>query len=110
MMNAIIRSPHGRERIDEYVEIGLRTPPDLGVSMLVMDFLAVDRRGALEKFNRPTLVIAAAESGELEAQRDMARRIQGARFETIDNAGHAVFLDQPGRFRELLGEFVRRLP
>ena len=110
MMNAIIRSPQARERIDEYVEIGLRTPPDLGVSMLVMDFLAVDRRGALEKFNRPTLVIAAAGSGELEAQRDMARRIQGAQFETIDNAGHAVFLDQPQKFRELLGDFVKRLP
>ena len=108
MMNAIIRSPQARERIDEYVAIGLRTPPDLGVSMLVMDFVAVDRRPALAKFNRPSLVIAAAESGEINAQREMAAQIKGARFETIRDAGHAVFLDQPDRFHELLADFVQR--
>lgn len=109
MMNAIIRSPQGRARIDEYVEAGLRTPPDLGISMLVMDFIAVDRRPALEKFNRPTLVIAASDAGDVQGQREMARRIKGAQFETIDDAGHAVFLDQPQRFHDLLADFVRRL-
>jgi non-heme chloroperoxidase len=108
MMNAIIRSPQARERIDEYVAIGLRTPPDLGIGMLVMDFVAVDRRPALAKFNRPTLVIAAAESSEVETQREMAAQIKGARFETIKDAGHAVFLDQPDRFHELLADFVQR--
>jgi hypothetical protein len=47
MMNSIIQSPEGRKRIDEYVQIGLRTPPDLGVSMPLMDFIAYDRRAAL---------------------------------------------------------------
>ena len=108
MMNAIILSPQARERVDEYVAIGLRTPPDLGVSMLVMDFVAVDRRPTLAKFNRPTLVIAAAGSDEIDTQREMAAQIKGARFETIKDAGHAVFLDQPERFHELLAEFVRR--
>lgn len=107
MMEAIIRSPAGRAHIDEYVTIGLRTPPDLGISMLIMDFLAVDRRAALESFNRPTLVIAA-QSGDVETQKQMAGRIKGSRFETVENAGHALFLDQPVRFRELLEEFVRQ--
>jgi microsomal epoxide hydrolase len=75
MMNAIIRSPEGRRRIGELVEIGLRTPPDLGIAMLAMDFIARDRRAALAKFNRPTLIIAAAQSDELEAQREMSRAI-----------------------------------
>jgi non-heme chloroperoxidase len=109
MLNAIIQSPDGRKRIDELTRIGLRTPPDLGTSMLLMDFIAFDRRPTLAKFDRPTLVIAAAKSPELEGQRDMARRIQGARFETIDDAGHAVFLDQPRRFHDLLSAFVRQV-
>lgn len=109
MLTAIIRSPQGRERIDELVAIGLATPSDLGISMLMLDFIAVDRRGAMEKFNRPTLVIAAADSGELEAQRDMARRIKDAKLEIIPNAGHAVFLDQPLRFNELLADFLRQV-
>lgn len=94
--------------IDEYVNVGLRTPPDLGISMLVMDLMAYDRRSALAKFNRPTLIIAAAQSSEVEAQREMSRLIKDARFVTIDDAGHAVFLDQPQRFHDLLADFVQR--
>jgi len=106
MMNAIIRSAPGRRRIAEYVEAALRTPPDLGVAMLVADFVAYDRRPALAKFDRPTLVIASTLSPELEAQRRMAEAIRGARFETVADAGHALFLDQPERFNEVLLEFV----
>jgi len=109
MMKAIIRSQDGRKRIDELVKIGLRTPPDLGITMLLMDFIARDRRAALAKFNRPTLIIAAAQSEEIEAQREMSRQIRDARFESIDDAGHAVFLDQPQRFHELLDSFVGQL-
>jgi non-heme chloroperoxidase len=75
--------------------------------MLVMDFIAYDRRPALAKFNRPTLIIAAADSEELEAQRETSRQIKGAQFEIIEDAGHAVFLDQPSRFHDLLAAFVK---
>ncbi|MEO7390608.1 MAG: alpha/beta hydrolase [Ramlibacter sp.] len=109
MMNAIIASPGGKARIDELVELSLRTPPDIGITMLIMDFIAIDRRPALPKFDRPTLVIASAESGELAEMRAMAAQIRDARIETIAQAGHAVFLDQPARFHELLADFVRRV-
>jgi len=108
MLQAIIRSPAGRERIPELVETGLRTPTDLGVAMLLMDFIAYDRRPALQRLDRPTLIIAAADSQELEAQRAMAQAIPGARLEVVENAGHALFLDQPERFRELLTGFIER--
>lgn len=106
MMNAIIRSPEGRKRIDEYVAIGLNTPPDLGIGMLLMDFIAYDRRATLAAFNRPTLVIAASSGEEVAAQRAMAGRIKDAEFKAIDDAGHAVFLDQPQRFGDLLSAFL----
>ena len=109
MMFAIIQSEEGRKRVDEYVRSGLRTPPDIGIAMLMMDFIAYDRRPALAKFNRPTLIVAAAQSPELESQRAMAAQIAGARFATIDDAGHAVFIDQPQRFQELLAGFVATL-
>jgi hypothetical protein len=63
MMSAIIRSPEGRKRIDDYVKIGLRTPPDVGISMLMMDFIAKDRRAALARFNRPALSATASIEG-----------------------------------------------
>jgi microsomal epoxide hydrolase len=109
MMQAIIFSAEGRKHIDAYVAEGLRTPPDLGISMLLMDFIAVDRRPALASFNRPTLIIAAAQSDELDAMRNMSRQIKDARIETIADAGHAVFLDQPERFHDALDSFARQL-
>jgi microsomal epoxide hydrolase len=109
MMNAIIQSPHGRARIDEFVELGMRTPPDIGISMLMNDFVLTDRRPTLAKFDRPTLVVASAQSGELEAQRQMAAQIGNAQIEVVDQAGHAVFIDQPERFRQLLAAFMQRV-
>jgi microsomal epoxide hydrolase len=108
MMNAIIQSPAGKARIDEFVDLGLRTPPDLGIGMLMMDFVLIDRRPALKKFNRPTLVIAA-EGPEAEPQRAMAQQIADAQFETVAQAGHALFLDQPEKFNALLAQFLARL-
>jgi pimeloyl-ACP methyl ester carboxylesterase len=42
-------------------------------------------------------------------QREMSRQIKDAKLEIIDNAGHAVFIDQPQRFRSLLADFVQQL-
>jgi len=109
MMNAIIQTPEGRKQIDALVPISLHTPPDLGITMLLMDFIAVDRRPALAKFNRPTLVIAAASSPELPAQQAMTTAIPNARIETVENAGHAVFIDQPQRFHDLLEKFLHEV-
>ncbi len=106
MMNAIIQSPEGRKQIDALLPISLRTPPDIGITMLLMDFIAVDRRSALQSFRKPTLIIAAAGSAELAAQQAEAKVIPGARFETVEHAGHAVFIDQPQRFHDLLAEFM----
>ena len=109
LFDAIIASPAGKARIPELVELGLRTPPDLGIGMLMTDFLVIDRRPALKKFNRPTLVIAAAGADDLDSQREMAKAIAGARFELLPDAGHAVFLDQPQRFEQLLADFAKGL-
>ncbi len=82
------------------------TPPTIGAAMLVADLYGQDRSGALDAVNIPVLVIAAGNSPEIEAQRAMAARIPGARFEVIDGASHAVFLDQPERFRAVLSSFL----
>jgi microsomal epoxide hydrolase len=108
MFEAIIASPAGRARIPELVETGMKTPPDLGIAMLMSDFILIDRRPALKKFNRPALVIAAASADDLEEQRAMAKEIN-AQFEAVPQAGHAVFLDQPAKFEQLLADFARRL-
>ncbi|PYI87281.1 MAG: hypothetical protein DMF03_13735, partial [Verrucomicrobia bacterium] len=55
-------------------------------------------------------IIASAKSSELSRQQAEAGQISHARFEKIEDAAHAVFLDQPDRFDELVEEFLKELP
>ncbi|HMI41209.1 MAG TPA: alpha/beta hydrolase [Sphingomicrobium sp.] len=109
MFGAIISKPQPAGLVDGLVATGMKTPPSTGVAMLVADLFGTDRTGAIAKIDCPTLVIAAASSPELAVQQAMAKRIRGARFESVDDAAHAVFLDQPERFDALLGGFLAGL-
>ena len=109
MMGAIISKAQPPGLIDSLVATGMKTPPSTGVAMLVADMFGVDRTAALAKIDCPTLVIASNKSPELAGQQAMAKRIRGAKFETVDEAAHAVFLDQPERFDALLTSFLAGL-
>ena len=84
-----------------------RTPPAVGAAMLVSDIFGADRRPALQKIDRPTLVIASASSPLLDAQEQMAESIHGAVFITLPNTRHAVFVDEPKAFDGALTMLLR---
>jgi non-heme chloroperoxidase len=109
MMRAIISKPPSDGAIEELVSTGMKTPADIGVAMLVADMFGVNRRSALQKIDCPTLIIASAKSDELARQQTAANQIPHARFEKIEDAAHAMFIDQPDRFNELLKSFVANL-
>jgi non-heme chloroperoxidase len=108
-MRAIVSKPQSNDAIEEWVTTGLKTPPDIGVAMRIADSFGVDRTPALNKINCPTLSIASAKSGSQASQQAQAKQISGARFEKVEDAAHAVFLDQPDRFDQLLESFVASL-
>lgn len=110
MLKAIIRQPLEPERAEQMVEDLLRTPTALGAAMLVADLYGTDRTAAVPKFTCPTLVIASATSPELDAQSLLAARLPKGRLAVVEGAGHAVFMDQPRRFTELVTGFLRSLP
>jgi pimeloyl-ACP methyl ester carboxylesterase len=109
MMDAIISKPQPDGTIDGLVATGMKTPSSIGTGMLVADLFGVNRTAALKKIDCPTLIIASAKSDELARQQAGAGQIPHARFEKIEDAAHAVFLDQPERFGELLDKFVKDL-
>ncbi|HEU5313017.1 MAG TPA: alpha/beta hydrolase [Candidatus Udaeobacter sp.] len=109
MMRAIISKPQSDGTIDQLVTTGMKTQPDIGVAMLIADMFGGNRTPALKKIDCPTLIIASAKSFELSRQQAAAKQIPHARFEKIDDAAHAVFLDQPDRFHELLKSFIANL-
>jgi microsomal epoxide hydrolase len=109
MMRAIISKPQSDGAIEQLVSTGMKTPPDIGVGMLVADMFGVNRSPALKKIDCPTLIIAAAKSDELPRQEAGANQISHARFEKVEDTAHAVFVDQPDRFDQLLTSFVSKL-
>lgn len=106
MLEAIIQHPRSAAQVDALYADAMRTPVAIGVAMLVADLYGADRTDALTRIDRPLLVVAAASSGELEQQRAMAAAVPGSRFEIVADAGHAVFIDQPQRFDELVASFL----
>lgn len=109
MMQAIFRKPLPPDEMQRMVDGSMRTPTSTGIAMLAMDMFAVDRRPALAKFDKPTMVIAAGTSFELADQQAEAKRMPDARAVVIPNAGHAVFHDQPEAFDRALTGFLAGL-
>lgn len=108
-MRAIVSKPQSNDAVNELITMGLKTPPDIGVAMRIADSFSVNRMPALKKINCPTLIIASAKSSGLARQQAQAKEISDAHFEKIGDAAHAVFLDQPDRFNELVKSFVAKL-
>jgi microsomal epoxide hydrolase len=106
MMGAIIKRPLPPAERDALVAEALKTPTAIGEAMLIADLFGVDRTPALARFDQPTLVIASSSSQELDAQKAMASKLPMGRIEIMENAAHAVFVDQPVQFDRLLSAFL----
>jgi non-heme chloroperoxidase len=107
-VRSLFMKPHPELDIDAAIAHARKTPPNIGLTMLIMDIFGVDRRPALAKIDRPTLVIGSAESSLAEAQKRMADAIPGAEFLLLNGAGHAVFVDEPERFAQALERLLSR--
>jgi 3-oxoadipate enol-lactonase len=103
---------HGEELRDrESVIAGL--PPEYFAAFaeLCDAFLAIDITRHLPEIDAPTLVIVG-ERDILKPRRFseiIAGRIENARLEVVDGAGHAVVIEQPGKIKELVRRFLREL-
>ncbi|UCC51398.1 MAG: alpha/beta hydrolase [Anaerolineaceae bacterium] len=66
-----------------------------------------DYRPAMESVTAPVLIVHAADDFQAEAaSRTYLDVFPHAQFETIADAGHMVFYDQPAQFAEVVSEFL----
>jgi pimeloyl-ACP methyl ester carboxylesterase len=108
MMRAIHLNPLSNSDLNRLVDEALKTPTATGEAMLIADLFGRDRSVAISKFTVPTLVVASARSAELAQQAELAKQLPNARFTVVENAGHALFVDQPERFESVVREFLDR--
>jgi non-heme chloroperoxidase len=106
MVRSIFKQPHPADEMDAVIAQAQHTPPAVGTAMLVADIFGADRRPALQKIDRPTWVIASANSPLLDAQKEMAAAIRGAHLVVVPKVGHAVFVDDPQTFDKTLGDLL----
>jgi microsomal epoxide hydrolase len=110
MMPRMFATTRPASFLQHLVDQALKTPTDTAVAMLCSDLFGMDRRPALARIDRPALVVASGLSSSKERQKEMAGKIEGARYVEVEGAGHALFVDQPERFEGLLQEFLATLP
>jgi len=81
----------------------LKTP--LGAALaLFFDFYTGDRRNALFRVGVPTLLLFTEENRSIGEY--MQSKIKRAKLEIIPEAGHAMFLEKPQSFNQILEAFL----
>lgn len=106
---SFLRDPRRREERAEWRRRLEANPPEAMVRFGRAIFWRDDVRAELARIAAPTLVLA----GELDRAvtparaRDTARRIPGARFETVPGAGHLSTVEKPEWVAARLAEFLR---
>jgi len=109
MVGSLFKRPHPELDLDQLAKATLKTPTSTGVAMLVSDIFGADRRRGLAKLDRPALFIASDSSPFLEAQKQVAASVPGAKLVVLEGTGHAVFIDDRQGFDAALGELLDRL-
>ncbi len=106
-VRGMYKTAQSEDYLQRITRAALRTPTNTALALL-FSLLTIDRRPALSKINKPTLVVVAQGSGPfMKMFEEMQKGIAGSRLVVFEKAGHALFVDQSDRFNTLLDEFLK---
>lgn len=106
-VHAIFRSKRPPEQYRALLEGALRMPLQASIDLLSYPQPREHWRDIAWAFGKPLLYVVtpqfAEQAGNLQKNRP------GTRIEVFEQAGHALFVDEPARFNRLVEDFVRGL-
>lgn len=106
-VHAIFRSRRPDEHYRALLRDALRLPLQASIDLLSYPLPREHWRDIAWAFGKPLLYVVtpqfAAQAGNLQRNRP------GTRIEVFEQAGHALFVDEPQRFNALIEDFVRGL-
>jgi pimeloyl-ACP methyl ester carboxylesterase len=89
----------------ELADASMKTPTGTAVA-LFFDFFSGDRRQALSRIMAPTLIVVA--DGNRAMGEFMQSKIGGSQLEVVPDSGHALFLEKPQAFNQVLEGFLAK--
>jgi non-heme chloroperoxidase len=103
LVRGLFKKPQGEPYLKKLIAASQRTPTDVAEALSVAAVRA-DNRPALNKIDKPTLIVAATipEAARL----DMQRRIKNSTVEAFADTGHAIFVVDAIRFNSVLDHFL----
>jgi non-heme chloroperoxidase len=106
-----VRSMYRRPQPEQYLEsitaASLRTPTNSAVALVAELAMNNDIRPALQKINIPVLAVMTPRN-HLAAELVTAM-VPASHSEIFEDAGHCLFVDEPGRFNILLEAFLGKV-
>jgi microsomal epoxide hydrolase len=92
----------------ELTQQSLRMPTDAAVALLSYPYPREHWRQIVHGFDKP--VLYAVTPRFAEQAKNLKKTRADVTIEIFNDAGHALFADQPQRFNEVLEDFLRSLP
>lgn len=105
-VRSMFRRPPGEAYLDRLTRTALRTPKEAADALLSYAVPRTYWREAVYSVRKPVLYAVTPKFAAQAANLQM--RHPTAETEVFDGAGHALFVDDPGRFNALLDSFLRR--
>jgi len=108
-VRGMYRTPQDSAYLARITRTSLSTPTTTAYTLLASTFATGRRdwRPALDRVDRPLLFVGSAlmrETGDT-----IRAHVHDAQVEIFEQAGHALFVDEPDHFNRVLEEFLRRL-
>lgn len=104
---AIFRTPQTPEQLSHLVDAMARVPLEASQAMLDYRLPRELLRETARRFNKPLMLTLIPQYRE-QARLHKEARAQ-TRIELFEDAGHALFVDEPARFNRVLDDFSRQL-
>ncbi len=108
-VRSMYKKPQTEAYVQSVINVSIQVPADTAV-VLIYNMIAVkDFSTGLAKMNRPVLFAYQPES---QATADFLASKLGdkLRLERFDGDGHALFVDDPEKFNQVLEAFIKSLP
>jgi microsomal epoxide hydrolase len=107
-VRASFRSPRTAEEVAALTDAAMRMPLDASLSLFPRALPREHWRAIVRAFPKPLLYVVSEQfAGQAQT---LGRTRPATRIALFEEAGHALFVDEPARFNALLAQFVNEIP